>query len=90
MEFYCLPIYTAKVSQERLHPPLTLTCDKEQKILFLFSFMGAINQNIYLAGYSPWGRRESETTERLSLCTHTHKYVPLELQLKTICDLFFP
>ena len=45
--------------------------------------MGAINQNIYLAGYSPWGRRESETTERLRLCTHTHIYVPLELQLKT-------
>ena len=42
MEFYCLPIYTAKVSQERPHPPLTLTCEKEQKILFLFSSMGPL------------------------------------------------
>ena len=25
-----------------------------------------------LAGYSPWGRKESDTTERLSTHTHTH------------------
>ena len=25
-----------------------------------------------LAGYSPWGSKESDTTERLSACAHTH------------------
>ena len=27
-----------------------------------------------LAGYSPWGRKESDMTERLSTHTHTHTH----------------
>ena len=40
-----------------------------------------------LAGYSPWGRKESDTTEQLSACTrvcthartHTHTHILLRL-----------
>ena len=28
-----------------------------------------------LAGYSPWGRKESDTTELLSMHTHTHTHI---------------
>ena len=26
-----------------------------------------------LAGYSPWGRKESDTTEELSMCAYVHE-----------------
>ena len=30
-----------------------------------------------LAGYSPWGRKELDTTEQLThTCTHTHTHTP--------------
>ena len=28
-----------------------------------------------LVGYSPWGRKESDMTEQLSIHTHTHTYM---------------
>ena len=32
-----------------------------------------------LASYSPWGRKESDTTERLSTHTHTHTHILYKL-----------
>ena len=37
-----------------------------------------------LVGYSPWGRKESDTTERLSMRDHCHKSQQQQLILKTI------
>ena len=42
-----------------------------QALLFLFGeFHGQRN----LAGYSPWGHKESDTTKQLSAHTHTHTH----------------
>ena len=35
-----------------------------------------------MAGYSPWGRKESDTTERLS--THAHIYVYIYIIFKNL------
>ena len=32
-----------------------------------------------LVGYSPWGYKESDTTERLSTYTHTHTHTRLQI-----------
>ena len=40
-------------------------------------------------GYSPWGRKESNMTERLSTHSHTHSLSLLQPALKTICSLSY-
>ena len=51
-----------------------------RQILYLLSyqdspiFPGELHGQRRLAEYSPWGRKESDTTERL---THTHTHTPL-------------
>ena len=38
-------------------------------------FPGKSHGQRSLAGYSPWGRKESDTTERVNTHTHTHTLV---------------
>ena len=44
-----------------------------KKLLTLVFWPGEFHGQRSLAGYSPWGRKESNMTERLSH-THTHKH----------------
>ena len=43
-----------------------------------------------LAGYSPWGHKESDTTERLSMHTRTHSSIlawKIPQRSLVVCDL---
>ena len=37
-------------------------------------------ESMDLVGYSPQGRKESDTTEQLSVCTHTHTHTHTHIQ----------
>ena len=43
-----------------------------------------------LTGYSPWGHKESETTERLSMRACTHACTALSWLIYSLTDDFFP
>ena len=42
--------------------------------------------SVRLVKYSPWGRKESEATERAWMCVHTHTQLPVQpvISIETI------